>query len=520
MPSQRGDTPSSRSATPARGSGAATLPIWQRLCELLEAPQMHSILVVGDFMIDRYLYGDAERISPEAPVPVLRVVRQEDALGGAGSVTADIAALGGKPCCVGISGDDADAGLLKDLLQRAGADSSGLMPIASRPTTRKTRLIGLAQHRHRQQLIRVDDESADPIPDDVADALLRHVANQLDQCSVACIEDYRKGVVTPRLAQGIIRACRDRGIRVLVDPANINDYSHYAGADLITPNRSETEKLIQHSLRSIDDVRGASGDILAACRTDYVCVTLDADGAALIGPGRTFEHVPTRPRDVYDVTGAGDEVLAALAIALAGGGTLREAVMLANVAGGLEVERFGCVPITRDEVIGEILLEHHRTEGKLRTVDRLLPELKRRRAKGEKVAFSNGCFDLLHAGHVACFAHCREHSDILIVGLNSDSSVRALAKGGDRPIVGQADRARVLAALADVDYVVIFDEPTPQSLIEAIRPDVLVKGEDWAGKGVAGQEFVEEYGGKLLLAPFLEGRSTSNLIRRIRESGG
>ncbi len=491
--------------------------MWERLCELLHSGVGRHVLVVGDYMLDRYLYGDAERISPEAPVPVLRVVHQEDALGGAGSVAADIAALGAVPHCVGITGEDGDGEVLRGLLTRLGAQTTGLISANGRPTTRKTRLVGLAQHRHRQQLIRIDDETTEPVSESLADALIARACQVIDTCQAVCIEDYGKGVVTPKLAQGVIAAARKRGQPILVDPAHTHDYSRYAGATVVTPNRTETEKLIGRRLRSVDAVHAAAADILSRCHTESVCVTLDADGAALIGPGGVFEHIPTKSRDVYDVTGAGDEVLAAMAVAVAAGATLREATALANVAGGLEVEKFGCVPILRDEVIGEILLEHHKTLGKVRTLEQLLPELARRRAKHESIAFTNGCFDLVHAGHVANFAFCKQHADLLVVGLNSDRSVRSLDKGGNRPVVCQDDRAAVLAALADVDYVVIFDEPTPQKLIEAVRPDVLLKGGDWSGKPIAGQEFVEKSGGKVLFVPLLEGRSTTDLIERIRK---
>ncbi|MEK6643613.1 MAG: bifunctional heptose 7-phosphate kinase/heptose 1-phosphate adenyltransferase [Planctomycetota bacterium] len=491
--------------------------MWQRLYDLLQNTADRHILVVGDYMIDRYLYGDAERISPEAPVPVLRVVRQDDALGGAGSVVADIAALGAKAHAVGVVGDDADAKKLTQLLTAAGVDASGLVQIAGRPTTRKTRLIGLAQHRHRQQLIRIDDESTEPITD--LAPMLTQIDRLLPSCQAVCIEDYNKGVVTSAMAKAIIERAAKLKIPVLVDPASISDYARYTGATIITPNRTETEKAIGgRRLRGMDDVRKAAKQIHAACHTQHVCVTLDAEGAALIHADGSCEHVATVARDVYDVTGAGDEVLAAMAVGMAGGATLSEAVALANIAGGLEVEKFGCVPITRDEMLGEILLLHNKDGGKLRTLELLIPELARRRSRGEKIAFTNGCFDLLHAGHVGNFAFCKEHADVLVVGLNSDASVQRLGKGTNRPIVGQADRAAVLSAISDVDYVVVFDEDTPLTLIEAIVPDVLLKGADWAGKTVVGQSIVEKHGGKVLLVPLLEGRSTSSLIQRIRES--
>ncbi len=495
------------------------LSMWQKLMNLVEAARGRSILVVGDFMLDRYLYGDAERISPEAPVPVLRVVRRQAALGGAGSVAANIAALGCRPHCVGIVGDDDAAGQIRRLLDDAGADAAGLITVRDRPTTRKTRLVGLAQHRHRQQLIRVDDERAHPADKTAVAAMLERIGSVLEGgCRAVCLEDYRKGAVGRSLTERVIAMARDRSIPVLVDPAPIADYRPYHGATLTTPNRTETERLIGRRLRDMVAVSASAEAIRTACGTDWVCVTLDADGAALISADGSFEHVPTRVRDVYDVTGAGDEVLAAIAVAMAGGGTMREAVMLANIAGGLEVEKFGCVPISRDEIVGEILAEHQRELGKVRTLEALLPELTRRRSQGDTIAFTNGCFDLLHLGHVRGFAFCRRHADILVVGLNSDASVRRLDKGTDRPFVAQDDRAAVLAALADVDYVVLFDDDTPESLIKAIRPDVLVKGADYADRLIVGRTVVESYGGRVELAPLVEGRGTSNLIRRIREA--
>ncbi len=492
--------------------------MWQRLCDLLEKPQDSHILVVGDFMIDRYLYGDAERISPEAPVPVLRVVREEDALGGAGSVAADIAALGAVPHCVGVVGRGDDADRLAALLTTAGADAGSLVAEDGRRTTLKTRLVGLAQHRHRQQLIRVDDETTDPLDEAAADRLLLEIGRFLATCSVVCLEDYNKGVITPYLARRVCDAARERRVPVLVDPANITDYTRYTGGTLITPNRTETERVTGLRLRDVASVDRHKADILAACHTDYVCVTLDADGAALIGPEGRFEHVPTKKRDVYDVTGAGDEVLAALAVTIAAGGDYREAVHVANVAGGLEVEKFGCVPITRDEVLGEILLEHHHAVGKVRSLEQFIPELTRRRGGGKKVAFTNGCYDLVHAGHAATFAFCKEHGDILVVGLNSDASVRSLGKDDGRPIVGEDDRAALLAAMSDIDYIVTFNEPTPLTLIEAVKPDILVKGQDWAGKTVVGQDIVEAAGGQVLLVPLVEGLSTTRIIDRIRQA--
>lgn len=249
--------------------------MWQRLCDLIENPRDRHILVIGDYMIDHYLYGDAERVSPEAPVPVLRVVDEEDSLGGAGSVAADIAALGAVAHCVGLVGEHPDGQRLADMLTQAGADAEGLVRVRGRRTTRKTRLIGLAQHRHRQQLIRIDDESTEPVGDVTVRRLIDQVERHMSVCSVVCIEDYNKGVVTEALSSEVVRLARIRGIPVLVDPANINDYSRYAGATAMTPNRAETEKITGLRLRTMDAVETASRQILEACRTENACITLE-----------------------------------------------------------------------------------------------------------------------------------------------------------------------------------------------------------------------------------------------------
>jgi len=493
--------------------------MWDRLCDILNAAQGKQVLIVGDFMLDRYQYGDAERISPEAPVPVLRIIRENSALGGAGSVAADVAALGAACHCVGVVGGDADARSIRDMLGACGVNAAGLVTDPARPTTRKTRLIGLAQHRHRQQLIRIDEEVTRPVDAAITAALIQAIDAVIGHCDAICLEDYGKGVMTPALVAAVLAAARKRGTPVLVDPAPTNDYRLYHGATAMTPNRSETERVLGRRLPDTEAVRANAGAILTACGTTHVFVTLDTEGMALIGPGGSFEHIPTKPREVYDVTGAGDEVLAALAVSLAAGSTLIEAGALANVAGGLEVEKFGCVPVTRDELVAELLAESHKHLGKIRTLGDLLPEIKRRRDLGHRVAFTNGCYDLMHAGHTQTFAFARSEADLLVVGLNSDRSVAGLGKGSGRPYVGEADRAALLAALADVDYIVTFDDDTPLALIEAIQPDVLVKGADWANKTVVGQDVVERRGGRVLLAPMRPGLSSTLLAERIRRAG-
>jgi len=302
----------------------------------------------------------------------------------------------------------------------------------------------------------------------------------------------------------------------LVDPARLRDYGRYRGADVLTPNRDELSIVAGRKFHSLDDVGEAAREVIERFDVRAVVATVDRDGAVLAERDKAWHHLPTVPRAVYDNTGAGDAVLAMLAAAVASGADLTSATRLANIAGGLEVERFGCVPITAEEVLAELRLADRMRNGKLRGADELSAELRLRRDRGETVAFTNGCFDLLHAGHVDFLSRCRKEATVLVVGLNSDASIRGLEKGDDRPINRFEDRAAVLGALECVDYVVRFDDPTPESLIRKLRPDVLVKGADWAGKGVVGREFVESHGGRVVLLPLVEGLSTTNLIERIR----
>ncbi len=478
----------------------------------------HKALLIGDLMLDRYLYGDAERMSPEAPVPVLRAVDEQERVGGCGSVAANLLALGLEVYCCGLVGDDHNGRRLLELLDEAGANCTGVIRAKDRPTTTKTRFVGLAQHRHRQQLLRFDREEVHPISEKQVEFLLKIVGKVIDKVDVVCVEDYNKGLVDEQLIGQIVSIAGRAGKRVLVDPAAIADFGRYRGATCLTPNRSELSVALRRSFDGLEDLGSAAGVLAAELDIELIAVTVDREGAILARADGTFEHIPTKPRAVYDVTGAGDAVLAMLAAAIAAGADFKQAVQMANVAGGLEVEKFGCVPVTRDEVLADLRIEHRRRVGKLRSLDDLLSELTLRRDRGETVAFTNGCFDLLHRGHVEYLAEAAEQGDVLVVGLNTDDSVRRLEKGEDRPINTQEDRAAVLGALEAVDYVVFFDDDTPEKLIQAVKPNVLVKGEDWKDKTIAGAEFVEASGGKVVLAKLREGLSTSSVVETIRKT--
>ena len=466
------------------------------------------VLLVGDFMLDAYIYGDAERISPEAPVPVLKVTRTDYSSGGAGLVAANLCALGAVPLCVGVIGNDANGDKLKTILKEKGADVSGLMTIADRPTTTKQRLIGLAQHRHQQQLFRMDNESTEPLTRRQYDRLVEIIKGKLGQADVVCLQDYNKGVLAESFCKRAIGLAARAHKKVLIDPSPISDYSKYAGATLITPNRQETRLGVGFEIKTVEDAARAARQLTQKLGLEAIVITLDREGAYLLSPDFD-EHVPTRPRNVYDVTGAGDTVLATLALMLAAGSDYKTAVQLSNITGGIEVEKFGGATVSREEVLIEIA-------GKIRTVDMLMAELAWRRREKHRIVFTNGCFDVIHRGHIEFLKFCKSQGDAVVVGINSDKSVKII-KGPDRPIHNQFDRAAVLAAFESVDCITIFDEPDPLKLIKKVRPDVLVKGRDWEKKGVIGADFVKSYGGRVVLAPLLEGKSSTGIIEKIKK---
>ncbi len=472
------------------------------------------VLLVGDFMLDVYTYGDALRISPEAPVPVLKVTDTEYRCGGAGSVAADLADLGAVPSCLGVIGDDLNGEKIKDELSKIGADTSGLLTVMDRPTISKQRLIGLAQHRHRQQLMRIDDESTEPLADELNEAILRAYKEKLNKADVVCLQDYNKGLLSSAICKQMIQIANEAKKRVLVDPCLASDYSKYRGTTVITPNRQETSAAVGFEIKTEEDAARASEILLGDFQLEAVVITLDKEGA-YVKTNEVSELIPSRPRSVYDVTGAGDMVLATLAIALAADCDYKTAVQLCNITAGIEVEKFGAATVSIEEIINEIVSQNRGKSGKVRSIDSLVYELGWHHRQKATIVFTNGCFDVVHRGHTEFLKFCKSKGDIVVVGLNSDSSVKTI-KGPDRPINNQYDRAAVLAALETVDYITVFDEPDPLNLIKKVKPDVLVKGQDWAQKVVVGREFVESYGGKVVLAPLVEGKSSTKTIEKIK----
>ncbi len=488
----------------------------QELAELIKGFGSPQVTLVGDFMLDRYVYGDTDRLSQEAPVPVLKVVRSESRTGGAGNVAAGIVSLGGRVSCIGLLGTDARAAELAGLLSEKGADISSLLHLPDRPTTVKTRYIGLAQHKNAQQMIRVDEEVVENISDETQQSLIDAVIEKLADSSVLSLQDHNKGLFTDDGTPKLIAAAKKAGAKIVVDPALIDDYGRYRGATLLTPNRFEAAMATGIQISDAASLAQAAQSILDTTEAEAVMITLDREGIFLLRRGQDGERILAKPRSVYDGTGAGDAVLAMLSVAIAEGCDFAEAAALANIAGGLEVERFGVVPIRRDEIIDEFRRAIGLRGRKVLARKPLADELAERKANGEVVVFTNGCFDLLHLGHVGYLRQARELGSCLVVAINSDQSVHRL-KGTSRPIIGQTERAEMLGALECVDYVTIFDEDTPIPLLELLRPDLLIKG--GTTPVVVGQDVVEAYGGEVRTLDLVDGLSTTKIIDRIVANG-
>ena len=473
------------------------------------------LILVGDFMLDEYVYGDVSRISPEAPVPVLKIDSREHRCGGAGNVAAMVSSLGGVPLCVGLVGCDSNKLILVDQLCEYGSDTSGLVEVEGRPTIVKTRFVGRAQHKNPHQILRADEEDSTPASPELQERILSSVKAELERggSALMVIQDHGKGMLDNGFAEQLIALASQHGCDTVVDPCPINDYSRYAGAAVITPNRFEAS--LASGIEIVDDQSAfeAAKKLTEIIGAKAVAITLDKDGMFLYEKCGRNLRIPTSPRNVYDGTGAGDAVIAMFSLAVACDSGFDTALALANVAGGLEVERFGVVPIARDEIINE-LRRRECDSVKLIQDTRLQPVVAQKQRVGEKVVFTNGCFDLLHAGHVAYLKQARAEGDCLIVGINSDASVSAL-KGPERPIISQDHRAAMLSALECVDYVVVYDDDTPLRLLEMFRPDVLVKG--GSTPVIVGQEEVEAYGGIVKRLDLVQGLSTSAIIQKIEE---
>jgi len=516
------------------------------------------ILVLGDVILDRYTWGDAGRVSPEAPVLVLRAEEQEVRLGGAASVACLLRHLGANVTLAGVVGDDTAGRTVKRLLEEIGIDTNLVVLDTDRCTTTKERFVGRAAGRHPHQILRVDHESTLPIGGPVEQRLLAGVLPRIDRQQAVLVSDYDKGACTAGVLSDVIARANQAGVPTVVDPARVPNYDRYSGATVLTPNRVEAAGATGICICCPTDAVDAGVELRKRLKLESALVTLDRDGIAVVGDA--VQTIPTRPRQVYDITGAGDMVLAMTGLCRAVDMPLGDTVVLANAAAGLEVERFGVAPIDRDEVLAELQSVNRRaqesgsdaargtecpdggdsglhraatingpkshvgrTESPLRqsekcvTIERMAMLAEAHRGQGRSVVLTNGCFDLLHVGHVTYLQQAASFGDVLVVAINSDASVRAL-KGPDRPVIDESARTAMLAALECVDHVLTFHESTPRGLIRRIRPDVLVKGGNYRAEEVVGRELVESYGGQVSVTGQVHGASTTNILATVRGS--
>lgn len=481
-----------------------------RLNRILGRARELAVWVVGDIMLDEYAIGDVGRISPEAPVPVLRVEHVEDRLGGAANVARQVAVLGAQASLAGAIGNDAAGGHLLELARASGIDVRAVVRRDARQTARKLRAIA-----RNQQVVRLDFEDTTPCTAEEVRWMVERL-RQGRSPDVIILSDYAKGVLTPELIGCIVAIAAAAGIRIVVDPKR-RDFAAYRGASLITPNFHELQIAAGESFDPDDTGSiAASAQALAADANADALIVKRGERGMLVVPAHGPHHiVPARGRSLFDTTGAGDTVVAVLATTLAAGATLVEAAAIANAAAGIAVGRIGAVSIAAGEIAGSFSGENVH---KVFERDRLVEQVANWRRSGKQIVFTNGCFDLLHAGHLELLHQAAQLGDVLVVAINSDASVRRL-KGRERPLVAERERAAMLAALDCVDAVTIFDEDTPLEVLEAIRPDVLVKGQDYRVEQVIGRELVESAGGRVILVPLVAGKSTSALIERIKNRG-
>jgi D-beta-D-heptose 7-phosphate kinase/D-beta-D-heptose 1-phosphate adenosyltransferase len=483
----------------------------QVLAAVRDGFQQRRVLVVGDLILDRYLWGDVHRISPESPVPVVQLVRENEVGGGAANVAMNLATFGVQVAVAGYVGEDHFGGRLLELLGQKDIDTAGIVKRTDVVTVTKTRIIG-----GRQQMLRIDREDVKEGDTSTTEKILSHVARHLNnnRFDAIILSDYAKGVLSDTICREIISIAHERDIPVLVDPKG-KTFAKYRGATAISPNRQELATAAQCSAQPLDNLLAAGRELVKALQLDFMAVTLGEQGIALVEKTEICK-IPALAREVFDVSGAGDTVIATLAAGLAAGLSRVDALHLANLAAGVVVGKVGTATVSKADLLNALSTEQALQQSeKICPLDTLLERITQWRAKGERIVFTNGCFDLLHAGHVTYLAEARRLGNRLIVGLNTDRSVRAL-KGPKRPVIKQEDRARVLAALAAVDAVVLFDEDTPRKLIRAIRPEVLAKGSDYTVEQVVGAEEIKAWNGEVALIELVAGKSSTRIVNAIR----
>ncbi len=463
------------------------------------------LLVIGDLMVDQYLWGSCERISPEAPVQVINIDRESAVLGGAGNVVNNLKELGARVDIISVIGSCDVSNELRRLLSDIKVDTKYLISQEHRISSKKTRIIA-----SQQQVVRYDCESSDDIDIKSQNTIIKTFNSIVKDYEIILLCDYNKGVLTNQLTQSLIKIANKYNKKVLIDPKGI-DYLKYKGAYSLTPNKKEASEATNINIVDDHSLTNAIAHLKSICNLDVSIITLSDRGVAIYDDELRIH--PTIAKEVFDVTGAGDTVIASIGFAMACGFNIDDAVEFSNLAAGIVVGKIGSATATLDEIIEyESNINKSTSEKYIKSIDEITSLTRKLKAKNKKIVFTNGCFDLLHAGHISYLEAAKSFGDVLILGLNSDRSVTAL-KGKERPFNLQADRAYILAALEVVDYVVIFDEDTPYELIQAIKPDTLVKGEDYKGKEVAGKDIVDE----LKLVKLLDGRSSTQIIKKIQK---
>ncbi len=471
------------------------------------------ILVIGDLMLDEYLWGHVERISQEAPVQVVDVIKEECLLGGAGNVIKNLVSLGAKVYISSVVDEKETGKLILNELKKFGVVVEGVFKEPTKISSRKTRVLSFDKH---QQILRIDRETNYSISQKNEENILSYVKSNINSCEVVILSDYMKGVLTDNLLKDIINFANASKKPVIIDPKG-KDFTKYKNATLITPNKKEAETVLDMRILDEAALRIAGKKLLSKFNTEAILITLGKDGMTLIEKDNLITHIPVEEKEVYDITGAGDTVISVVGLGIASGLALKKAIEIANIAAGIVVGKIGTAAVTIQEIIDYMLQRNIYFNSKILKQPVLTAIVEEKKKNGSRIVFTNGCFDILHAGHTCFLQKAKMLGDVLIVGLNSDESVRRL-KGNNRPIIPMKERAAILSSLSCVDYITVFDEDTPIKLMGAIKPDILVKGNDYKIEEVVGKDIVESYGGRVELIKLVDGISTSSIIDRIMKT--
>ena len=474
----------------------------------LESDYRPRIMVIGDLILDEYIWGSVSRISPEAPVPILETKSENLTLGGAANVANNLVALGCEVHLVGAIGNDEKGDKLLSLIEEKKISSKGIFRFVYRPTTSKIRVIG-----HNQQILRIDKEDNRPITEETENKIIKFINKTLPDMDIVICSDYRKGILTEKVFSATTHRASNSKKRVLVDPKSSN-FELYRGATIITPNQFEVEEAVPIKIQDKIDLDRAAEYLLNLTHAEVILITRGKNGMTLYPNKEKPIDIPTQAKEVFDVTGAGDTVVSVLAMALAIGFNYQDSAWLANMAASIVVGKIGTAVVTLPEIDEYLHEEMLRTSKAVLNLEELTKTVSLAKSVGKTVVFTNGCFDLIHGGHIEFLQKARAKGDLLVVGLNSDKSVKAI-KGNGRPIKGEKERANIISALKSVDYITIFNETTPEEIISEIRPDILVKGDDYDVDEVVGREIVEGYGAKVELIPVVKGLSTTNTVTKI-----